>query len=81
MIAILFFLYYNNPMKEEQIKKIPYGVANYERLVQKNCYFVDKTMYLPQVENAGDGYPPGEINDKPLLGIFGNQNLLTGADK
>jgi hypothetical protein len=31
-------------MKEKKIKQIPYGLANYERLVQKNCYFVDKTI-------------------------------------
>jgi hypothetical protein len=33
-------------MKDKKIKRIPYGVANYERVVHKNCYYVDKTMYL-----------------------------------
>ena len=41
-------------MSEKNIKKIPYGLANYERLVRKNRYYVDKTMYLPAVEDAGD---------------------------
>jgi len=41
-------------MKETELKKIPYGLANYERLVQKNCYYVDKTLYLKQIEDAGD---------------------------
>jgi hypothetical protein len=29
-------------------------LANYERLVQKNCYYVDKTMYLRTIEDTGD---------------------------
>ncbi|NIM15978.1 MAG: AAA family ATPase [Candidatus Aminicenantes bacterium] len=41
-------------MSEKEIKKIPYGLANYGRLLQKNCYYVDKTMYLKAVEDAGD---------------------------
>jgi hypothetical protein len=40
--------------KEKKVKPIPYGLANYERLVQKKCYYVDKTMYLKTVEKAGD---------------------------
>lgn len=39
---------------EKKVKPIPYGLANYERLVQKNCYYVDKTMFLRTVEKAGD---------------------------
>lgn len=41
-------------MSHNNIKVIPYGLADYERLVQKNCYYVDKTMYLKAVEDAGD---------------------------
>ncbi|UCH93897.1 MAG: AAA family ATPase [Candidatus Aminicenantes bacterium] len=40
--------------KEKKVKRIPYGLANYERVVQRNCYYVDKTMYLRTVEEAGD---------------------------
>ena len=39
---------------DKNIKRIPYGVANYERVVQKNCYYVDKTMYLKEIENTSD---------------------------
>lgn len=28
------------------MKRIPYGISNYEELVNKNYYYVDKTMYL-----------------------------------
>lgn len=26
-------------MKDKKIKRIPYGLANYERVVKKNCYY------------------------------------------
>jgi len=41
-------------MKDKKIKKIPYGVANYELLVQQNSYYVDKTMFLPTLEKFGN---------------------------
>ncbi|MCP5103576.1 MAG: AAA family ATPase [bacterium] len=41
-------------MADKTIKRIPYGLANYERVVQRNCYYVDKTMYLKTVEESGD---------------------------
>ncbi len=37
-----------------KIKKIPYGLANYELLVRQNCYYVDKTMYLQVLEEVGN---------------------------
>jgi len=41
-------------MTDKTIKKIPYGVANYELLVRQNSYYVDKTMFLPAVEATGN---------------------------
>jgi len=41
-------------MTDKKIKKIPYGVANYELLVQQYSYYVDKTPFLPVVEEAGN---------------------------
>ncbi|MCP5108115.1 MAG: AAA family ATPase, partial [bacterium] len=41
-------------MTDKTIKRIPYGLANYERVVQSNCYYVDKTMYLKTIEEVGD---------------------------
>ena len=35
---------------EENIKKIPYGVSNFVTVVEQNQYYVDKTMYLPLLE-------------------------------
>lgn len=28
------------------MKKLPYGISNYEELVNENYYYVDKTMYI-----------------------------------
>ncbi len=41
-------------MMDKKIKKIPYGLANYELVVHQNCYYADKTMFLPSVESAGN---------------------------
>lgn len=35
-------------------KSIPYAVANYEELVQKNSYFVDKTHYIEKLEGVSN---------------------------
>ncbi len=41
-------------MKDKNTKRIPYGLSNYELLVEQNCYYVDKTMFLPTVEEIGN---------------------------
>lgn len=39
--------------KADKIKKIPYGETDYEAIQTENSYYVDKTMYLHDIENAG----------------------------
>lgn len=34
----------------ESIKRIPYGVSDFVEVVEQNQYYVDKTMYLPMLE-------------------------------
>ena len=34
----------------ENVKRIPYGVSNFVEVVEQNQYYVDKTMYLPMLE-------------------------------
>ena len=34
----------------EGVKRIPYGVSNFIEVVEQNQYYVDKTMYLPMLE-------------------------------
>ena len=33
------------------IKKMPYGISNYEKIVRDGYYYVDKTMYIEKLEN------------------------------
>ncbi len=35
-------------------KKIPYGIASYKTIRQENCYYVDKTRFIPQFEETGN---------------------------
>ena len=36
------------------MKKIPYGISNYEELVEDGYYYVDKTKYIEQLENLAE---------------------------
>ena len=35
----------------ETVKQIPYGVADFESVIERDLYYVDKTMYLAELEN------------------------------
>ncbi|OYT12998.1 MAG: hypothetical protein B6I19_07490 [Bacteroidetes bacterium 4572_114] len=36
----------------KKIKNIPYGVGDFESVQLENDYYVDKTMFIPQVEKT-----------------------------
>ena len=36
------------------MKKLPYGISNYEELVEDNYYYVDKTPYIEKLENLAE---------------------------
>ena len=38
----------------ESIKQIPYGVSDFESVMTRNLYYVDKTMYLAELEKQPD---------------------------
>ena len=33
-----------------KVKQLPYGVSDFEYVMRGNFYYVDKTMYIPQLE-------------------------------
>lgn len=35
---------------EQQVKQIPYGVADFATVIEQNLYYVDKTMFIPELE-------------------------------
>ena len=41
-----------NPKKK--IKSIPYGIMNYLHLRKENYFYVDKTHFIPKIEEAGE---------------------------
>ena len=34
--------------------KMPYGISNYEKIVNNGYYYVDKTMYIEKLENLAE---------------------------
>ena len=38
------------------VKKLPYGISDYERLVENDYYYVDKTIYIEKLENLAERY-------------------------
>ena len=52
-IAIdILFIYRDR--KWYRVKKLPYGISNYEELVEDGYYYVDKTMYIEKLENLAE---------------------------
>lgn len=35
---------------ELQVKQVPYGVADFVTVIEQNLYYVDKTMFIPELE-------------------------------
>ena len=38
------------------MKKLPYGISDYERLIENGYYYVDKTAYIEKLENLAEPY-------------------------
>ena len=41
-------------IKMEAAKQIPYGVSDFESVIERDLYYVDKTMYLAELEKQPD---------------------------
>ncbi len=39
--------------KDKKIKGIPYGISDFKQIALENYYYIDKTGYLPRIEEAG----------------------------
>ena len=35
---------------EQQVKQVPYGVTDFATVIEQNLYYVDKTMFIPELE-------------------------------
>ena len=38
-------------MEQQNVKRVPYSISDFVKLRDQNNYYVDKTMYLPQLED------------------------------
>ena len=38
------------------MKKLPYGISDYGKLIEENYYYVDKTEYIEKLENLAERY-------------------------
>ena len=38
------------------MKKLPIGIQTFEKLIEGNCYYVDKTSFISELTQAGDYY-------------------------
>ena len=41
-------------MNINEVKRIPYGVSDFVNVMERNQYYVDKTMYIPKLEQQAD---------------------------
>ena len=41
-------------MNQNTVKRVPYGVSDFVNVMERNQYYVDKTMYIPQLEDQAD---------------------------
>ena len=41
-------------MEQKEAKRVPYGVSNFVGVIERNQYYVDKTMYIPELEKQAD---------------------------
>ena len=38
------------------MKKLPYGISDYERLMENDYDYIDKTMYIEKIEKLAEPY-------------------------
>ena len=36
------------------MQKLPYGISNYEELIEDGYYYIDKTEYIEKIENLAE---------------------------
>ena len=36
------------------MQKLPYGISDYERLIENDYYYIDKTEYIEKIENLSE---------------------------
>lgn len=71
-------------MATNGIKSIPYGITDYERIVHENYYYVDKTHYIPLIEQAASFFfliRPRRFGKSLLLNVLDSYYDINNADR
>ena len=67
------------------MKKLPYGISNYEELIQDGYYYVDKTQYIEKLENLAEKritfLRPRKFGKTLFTSTLENYYDITKADK
>ena len=66
------------------IKGIPYGMSNFEDVITQNRYYVDKTMYIPMLEDQANYLifiRPRRFGKSLLLSMLRSYYDLSQKDK
>ena len=60
-------------MEQNAVKRIPYGVQDFVQVIEQNSYYVDKTMYIPKLEDEPNNIffiPPRRFGKSVFLGML-----------
>ena len=67
------------------MKKLPYGISDYARLIKNDYYYVDKTDYIEKLENLAEPYimflRPRKFGKTLFTSMIENYYDLKKADK
>lgn len=66
------------------IKKIPYGMTDFERIIRENFYYVDKTQYIAKVEDQASYFfivRPRRFGKSLFLNMLGHYYDINKKDK
>ena len=67
------------------MKKLPYGISDYERIKENDYYYIDKTMYIEKLENLAEPYimflRPRKFGKTLFTSILENYYDVRKADK
>ena len=66
------------------IKKIPYGMTNFESIICDNYYYIDKTQYITKVENTNNFFffvSPRRFGKSLFLNMLGHYYDINEKDK
>ena len=67
------------------MKKLPYGISDYRKLIEENYYYVDKTEYIEKLENLSERYimflRPRKFGKTLFISVLENYYDINKKDK